>query len=449
MKKEWLLTLASAVVTVVIALGLVRWLAPELLGYTPDRRLVQTSEEVPSFYENIFRDEDYASDEFLVNDPYLLVRSKPLLPDNLVMGPHDVLGFRNRAVPNHADIVTIGDSQTYGNNVVLEQNWPSTMRKRLFGTGPETVYNMSVGNWGGVNYMRILESAVRLSPQIVIVAFYTGNDPYTDFINSYSIEDFSYLRPDDSLDAEDATADVSFKPEDSYPVTFSDGVKTTFTPAYRYISNNRDNPPVRAGYEIMSKTAIEMTRIAREHNIQPVFTIIPTKEYVYKNKMAAEGFSDNVPYQRLVADESLNIDELADALSTIEGAVYIDVAHPLLDAAMTPAQLYPPDMNGHPIQEGYAVIGNTLAEGLTSLGYIRRRLGLHALFSDNKIYALLLITEDGMWTLNSQDVAERNGWDLTNVPVVSFNQISAIPNLGVLREVDPARYGPDAILPQN
>lgn len=117
-----MLTLASAVITVIVAIALVRWLAPGLLGYAPDQLLVRSSEEVPPFFQNIFREEDYSTAEFTLNDPYLVIRSKPSYPDLLTMGPNDILGFRNRSVPNKAAIVTIGDSQTYGNNARLEEN---------------------------------------------------------------------------------------------------------------------------------------------------------------------------------------------------------------------------------------------------------------------------------------------------------------------------------------
>jgi len=44
---------------------------------------------------------------------------------------HDLNGFRNIEVPKKVDILVLGDSQTYGTNASLEENWPSTLG-RLF-----------------------------------------------------------------------------------------------------------------------------------------------------------------------------------------------------------------------------------------------------------------------------------------------------------------------------
>lgn len=450
MKKEWLLTLASAVITVVAAIAMVRWLAPGLLGYAPDQRLVRVSEEIPSFYENIFRKEDYNSTEFILNDPYLVIRAKPLYPDILSMGPNDVLGFRNRAVPNKPAVITIGDSQTYGNNARLEENWPSYMAMDLLGSGPELVYNMSVGGWGGVNYLRIMESVIRFNPQVVVVAYYSGNDAYTDFRNTYSIDEFSYLRTDPSLKASDLPEVVELREDQLYPVTFADGFETIFTPQYRYPTNDRNDPAIIAGYDIMASTAREITRIALENNIQPVFTIIPTKEYVYQDKIATEeGITPNAAYRQLVLDESENIDELASEISAIEGAMFVDVTEALMKAALTPVALYPPNINGHPVPEGYRVIGQTLAAAIADAGLVTRNRGLYGLVNGNQVLSFVLLTDDGMWAIENRNVATGNGWGIDNIPPLTLSEISSLSYLGLLDEIDPDRYGPDAVLTNN
>ncbi len=81
MKKEWLLVLGSVLITLIIALGWIRWLAPGLLGIPPDLQLVQVDKRIPPFYDNIFRLEDYASKDFIINDPNTIQRAKPLFPD--------------------------------------------------------------------------------------------------------------------------------------------------------------------------------------------------------------------------------------------------------------------------------------------------------------------------------------------------------------------------------
>ena len=67
---------------------------------------------------------------------------------------HDAWGFRNRTVPSKADIVALGDSQTYGTSSLARHAWPKLLGKSV---GKE-VYNMSIG--GGLNNSRKYESLV-------------------------------------------------------------------------------------------------------------------------------------------------------------------------------------------------------------------------------------------------------------------------------------------------
>ena len=71
MKKEWWLAVGITVLTVTLALGVIRLFAPQLLGGARDLQLVQVSKEVPPFFDNVFRPEDYASREFILQDPYV------------------------------------------------------------------------------------------------------------------------------------------------------------------------------------------------------------------------------------------------------------------------------------------------------------------------------------------------------------------------------------------
>ena len=44
------------------------------------------------------------------------------IPSPTARGGFDALGFRNRAVPETADIIAIGDSQTYGNAATMDDS---------------------------------------------------------------------------------------------------------------------------------------------------------------------------------------------------------------------------------------------------------------------------------------------------------------------------------------
>lgn len=103
---------------------------------------------------------------------------------------HDKNGFRNITVPQRIDIIAMGDSQTYGTGVERDSAWPQQLQAL---TGLK-VYNMSYGGYGPVHSLVLLNEAMKLSPKIVIEAFYAGNDLYDSFNISYYLNDFDYLK---------------------------------------------------------------------------------------------------------------------------------------------------------------------------------------------------------------------------------------------------------------
>lgn len=100
-----------------------------------------------------------------MRDPHLQLRPSPEHPE------HDFRGFRNIGVIQRAEIVAIGDSQTYGRGAALEASWPHQLEMK---TG-QTVYNMAWGGWGPVEYAFILEEARQLSPKLVVIGLYTAD----------------------------------------------------------------------------------------------------------------------------------------------------------------------------------------------------------------------------------------------------------------------------------
>ena len=361
MRKEWGLAAAVALATLIAALGIVRWLAPQLLGVPADLQLVQVSREVPPFFDGVFRDDE--TGEFLVADPYI-IRARPLLPEQGGQGPHDILGFRNRAIPHSASVVTIGDSQTYGNNARLEEAWPGRVASIL---ANQRLYSMAVGGWGAVEYLEIFDKALRFRPRLIIVAFYTGNDPLESFLRAYARDRWASLRPDPSLELNQIPR-VTYPPPESefwFPA-FSDRTTTGFTPTYR-LASNQDHPAVRAGYGIMAEVARRIGERAAAAGVRVAFTIIPTKELVFVRKVEQDGLTAPADYTSLVTAERANLERLAGELAAVPGAIYVDVLAPLQAAAIGSTPLYPANTDGHPMAAGYAVIGEVVAVGVRGL----------------------------------------------------------------------------------
>ncbi len=97
---------------------------------------------------------------------------------------HDKKGFRNSSYPEQVRIVAIGDSQTYGGNVAPDKPWS----QQLEAMSRIKTYNMAWGGYGPVQYYALLDEAFELEPDLIIVAFYAGNDIFDAFFFSYSDE---------------------------------------------------------------------------------------------------------------------------------------------------------------------------------------------------------------------------------------------------------------------
>ncbi len=86
---------------------------------------------------------------------------------------HDRWGFRNASIPQRPEVVTIGDSFTYGYLAPKGTNWPSVVGRE---TGL-SVYNVSMGAWGPSQYACATDVyATTLRPKFIVVALYLGND---------------------------------------------------------------------------------------------------------------------------------------------------------------------------------------------------------------------------------------------------------------------------------
>ncbi|MCG8590398.1 MAG: hypothetical protein MJE66_14005 [Proteobacteria bacterium] len=102
----------------------------------------------------------------VVPDPVLGERPNPAAPD------HDSRGWRNAAALDQADLVAIGDSQTYGDEVARENAWPQQAGE----SWGRSAYNMALGGYSPVQYRLLMDEALALRPAVLLVGFYSGND---------------------------------------------------------------------------------------------------------------------------------------------------------------------------------------------------------------------------------------------------------------------------------
>jgi hypothetical protein len=324
----------------------------------------------------------------LVADDYLFYR----VAGNT--GSHDAWGYRNTEVPESADIVCIGDSMTYGISALARDSWPRALARM---TG-ETVYNMSVGGYGPIQYLHLMRhEAIKLHPKTVIVGLYLGNDLIDVYNEVRFNKNWSVYG---KLDGSDSMPVLAYQPR---PDKFLGGVRDwlarhsvfyallSTTPvfdffrerelrngpakadrdaimAYRDATHNvvfmegtsldLNDPRIKSAMEITKKVLLDMRRVAGKNGFRLIVALIPTKERVYANLLARAGYRDKYPrFAEAVRQEDTVRNELSGFLhqNTIEAINLL----PALEADAEERDPYPhTDM--HPTKEGYRVIAETI-----------------------------------------------------------------------------------------
>lgn len=303
---------------------------------------------------------------------------------------HDDWGYRNREVPQHADIVAIGDSQTYGVSTTADESWPAVLAK-LSG---KTVYNMGLGGRGPPDYLYVLKNeAVRLSPRIALVGLYLGNDllrSYEDAVglapsavrlqneggrsggglrswlshNSmlYQVVKLEAHQLIEGLRYEESVASLQVG-----QFAFSDPrLRTVFDVDKRLQVLDQSIEQNRIGLERMLEIAAETYGEAGRLAVACVIVVIPTKASVYwpfaRDTLAQPGQG---AMARLVEQEGLVHDRLVGFLAQ-QGIPYVDALPGLQEAAKEDA-LYPAGTDGHPTGVGYRVIALAVHRRLAEL----------------------------------------------------------------------------------
>jgi hypothetical protein len=325
----------------------------------------------------------------MVEDEALNFRIKP------GSAGHDAWGFRNAAVPDSTDIVTIGDSQTYGWLVSGDNSWPFFLRKM---TG-KRVYNMAMGGYGPVQYAWLLEHhALQLRPRHIVVGFYFGNDIWDCYTVVYG-RDYWASRRRPGIDPQlfeidrphvlgdqrqwmsqhsvlyrllvqfiaDNLAQIKlryFYTKQSDVIMFSDpvhGVKTGLTPGLWLRALNLDDPRIAEGLRFCLESFTRMDSICQVNAVDFTVLMIPTKENVYSPclKTGSVSRQAEVLDSMLIAERRMR-DVLVGFFEEHQIA-YVEALGPL-QAGIGHPQLYPADLDGHPRPDGFRIIAQTVRD---------------------------------------------------------------------------------------
>jgi lysophospholipase L1-like esterase len=359
---------------------------------------------------------DRAIEGKLINDPILGQKLAPYTQG------HDAQGFRNASVPRQADIVTLGDSQTWGVNAKREDSWPHQL-SRISG---HSVYNMALGGFGPVQYNVLTSEALSLSPKLIIVGLYLGNDIYDAYSMVYQHENYRNLRdvnaPNDlTQDTVGPRAASSWNQEKEFHANFGRGtlsgssfwlrehlaigrllnrtglwpgsadvdfeidrrwaltqpnhgivcedpaIKTVFTTAYRLEGLDLNEPRIAEGLKITKNLIGDMKRQADASKVRLLVLLIPTKESAYAGVMSGKKGS-NPTYYKLIEMEGRVRKEIVDECRT-QNIDCLDALDYLSEALARGESIYPASTESHPNPRGYSVIAAAVNNNLGKLGF--------------------------------------------------------------------------------
>ena len=322
---------------------------------------------------------------------------------------HDSLGFRNQTIPNNADILTLGDSQTYGVNARAFNSWPEQLQK----ISGRDVYNMALGGFGPLQYYHILEEeGLKLNPDFVIVGYYLGNDLLDTFTDVYvELPYWDYLKDPDYNTVHEANprtgewgsqttntskdklfnvsksvqslriwlgsnsvlyrmigfqiskiayqyeSDVILpaRPDVSLLYYESSKPNIAFRPNYRLQAIDLEISEVLEGMRINNDLFKAINNLATQNDITLLIVLIPTKESVFAKEIREDSqLKNRDTLLKLIAAED-SVLEKTTAFFDSNNINYIS-ALPEMQKKIDSLLLYPSNLDGHPNQFGYEVI---------------------------------------------------------------------------------------------
>jgi len=365
--------------------------------------------------------------ENMVQDSRLLIRVPANSPG------HDERGFRNAKSLSRADVVAIGDSQTWGINARQSETWPAT----LGALENRQVYSMALGGWGPLQYELLAKDALDLKPAAILVGLYFGNDMFdscshtygTDLYPKYRRPDADYLPPlaelRDRLNRADnparldsvrhrleemggpaklwqgvarrslvvqllmtrglipsipsvdelyQAADVAWgreHPEIAAVYTAGD-YSTVLTFGYRGVAVDLENPCIQEGVRITKEVFSALKAIGDHAGVPIGIVFIPTKETVYVTADPALRMQMPGEFARMILNEATIKQDLLGHCREI-GLVCVDATDRLVESAKQGVILYKSDSDGHPLAAGYRQIAYAGREALTALGGLAKQ----------------------------------------------------------------------------
>jgi hypothetical protein len=312
-------------------------------------------------------------------------------------GGHDPWGFRNNAVPAKAKIVLLGDSMIYGTASTYESSIPSLLHKEL---GVE-VYGMALGGYGAPHYSMLLDRALSLSPDTVVVGLSFGNN----FMHAFNfVYDPDHTKFASMRQARFTGADT-FKPVaiDVIPkfgvkaardwlaghsvlyralttrllnlnafrvreqqksgdtilsIVDKNGAVVTGIPLRAASNVDPGDPRIQEGVRISLALIEEMKKKCETRGVKFAILLLPTRFSTFRSELTSQ--PQYPPGARKAVEDEVAMFETLHAALRRMGVWTIDVRKPLEEAAKQQERIYPIN-DGHLTAVGNGVVASYMA----------------------------------------------------------------------------------------
>ena len=342
------------------------------------------------------------------------------VPDDLLgfrvapySGRHDAWGFRNRRVPERVDIVTIGDSQTYGWASRWRGAWPTRLEER----GGASVYNMAMGGFGPGQYLALMDHYVpRLDPTWVVLGLFPANDLIGAWQWVYSDGRNPELRApsDGSVPATPTAAagpaqtgpsavsvrrwlsshsvfyrasmhtivgEWARRAEHAIAASATDGVlavndanlgvHTLLQPLLYAPALDPADSRVRAGLAVTMRVLARFRDLCRVSDLRCTVAIVPSKERVYAEVALAQPSPRHADsLSTLVRNEGAIVDTLTDEVEDLR-LPWVDL-FPVLKAGVG-SGIYQANRDIHLSERGNELVAEAIWEHIESRGGVPQR----------------------------------------------------------------------------
>ncbi len=361
LKKNLLLSLAAVLLFFAVFEGVLRlvYVSPPSELYAPDKELER---KLAPDYHTVVRKPDFTMD---VQTNSLGLRDKEIGPKK----------------PGTQRVLVVGDSYAFGFGVQQAEAFPARLEGLLKAEGKDVeVINSGVFGWGPDQEMMWLErEGLKLRPDVVVIAFYVGNDVLDSTDKRFfEVKDGKLERVKPLLSDTEMKA-LEFKSwlrRNVYVYAFlSEKARTLLAAAgsgagepvdEQSMFKATDSPEIARGWGVAEATVAEMARASRAAGAQPLLMVIPSRLQYGREKCGPgekclpgggeEGFDWAQPDVRL------------RAFAEAQGIRYLDLL-PVFKALPDPGAANLP-LDGHWNALGHETAAKALAAALQADGMV-------------------------------------------------------------------------------